>query len=164
MFCLIFIYWPNLRRVIGISGSLIWSKTLMELIVNPCGQFRWSLEAPVSQIHCPHLLVGASGIFSEFFKVCSEAKEKEWGAESNRKLLHLFIPSKTATLVPEFAVENLPLGITAVTVPEFAVKDLSLGTTPCWWWLYVGYWNTANVLNFINQIIKIVMKGGKIIN
>ena len=28
------------RRVIVISGSLIWSKTLMELIFNPCGEFR----------------------------------------------------------------------------------------------------------------------------
>ena len=27
------------RRVIGISGSLIWSETLMELIFNPCGEF-----------------------------------------------------------------------------------------------------------------------------
>ena len=26
--------------VIGISGYLIWSKTLMELIFNPCGEFR----------------------------------------------------------------------------------------------------------------------------
>ena len=35
-----------------------------------------------------------------YFKIC---------AESNRKLSHLFNPSKTATLVPEFAVEDLPL-------------------------------------------------------
>ena len=35
--------------------------------------------------------------------------KREWGEESNGKLLHLFIPSKTATLVPEFAVEDLPL-------------------------------------------------------
>ena len=28
------------QRVIGISGYLIWSKTLMELIFNPCGEFR----------------------------------------------------------------------------------------------------------------------------
>ena len=28
------------RRVIGISGFLIWSKSLMELIFNPCGEFR----------------------------------------------------------------------------------------------------------------------------
>ena len=27
-------------RVIGISGSLIWSKTLVELIFNPYGKFR----------------------------------------------------------------------------------------------------------------------------
>ena len=32
----------------------------------------------------------------------------EWGAESNAQLPHLFIPSKTAALVPEFAVEDLP--------------------------------------------------------
>ena len=28
------------RRLIEISGSLIWSKTLMELIFNRCGEFR----------------------------------------------------------------------------------------------------------------------------
>ena len=35
---------------------------------------------------------------------------REWGAESNGKLPHLLIPSKTLTLVPEFTVEDLPLG------------------------------------------------------
>ena len=34
-FNIIWIEWG--RRVIGISGSLIYSKTLMELIFNPCG-------------------------------------------------------------------------------------------------------------------------------
>ena len=34
--------------------------------------------------------------------------KREWGAESNGKLPHLFIPSKTADLVPEFAMEVLP--------------------------------------------------------
>ena len=53
--------------------------------------------------------------------------KREWGAGSNRKLPHLFIPSKTATLVPEFAMEDLSLGRSAAFVPEFAVKDLSLG-------------------------------------
>ena len=33
--------------------------------------------------------------------------KKKWGAESNEKLPHLFIPSKTATSVPEFAVKDL---------------------------------------------------------
>ena len=49
--------------------------------------------------------------------------------ESNGKLLHLFIPSKTATLVPEFAAEDLSLGRTAALVSEFAVKYLPLGRT-----------------------------------
>ena len=49
--------------------------------------------------------------------------------ESNGKLPHLFIPSKTTTLVPEFAVKDLPLGRTSALVPEFAVKDLPLGRT-----------------------------------
>ena len=42
---------------------------------------------------------------------------------------HLFILSKTATSVPEFAVEDLPLGRTAALVAEFAVKDPPLGRT-----------------------------------
>ena len=55
--------------------------------------------------------------------------KREWGAESNGKLPHLFIPSKTATLVPVFAMEDLPLGRIAVLVPEFTVKDLPLSRT-----------------------------------
>ena len=55
--------------------------------------------------------------------------KRERGKESNEKLLHLFIHSKIATLVPEFAVKDLPLGITAALVSEFAVKDLTLGRT-----------------------------------
>ena len=47
---------------------------------------------------------------------------RQWGAQSNKKLPNLFIPSKTATLVPAFAVEDLPLGRTATLVPEFTGK------------------------------------------
>ena len=53
--------------------------------------------------------------------------KREWDAESNGKLPHLFIPSKTATYVPEFAMEDLPLGRISALVPKFAVKDLPLG-------------------------------------
>ena len=53
--------------------------------------------------------------------------KREWGEESNGKLPHLSIPSKTAAWVPEFAVEVLPLGRTAELVPAFVVKDLPLG-------------------------------------
>ena len=62
--------------------------------------------------------------------------KKEWGVKSNGKLPHLFIPSKTATLVREFATEDLPLGRTATLVPEFVVEDLPsaelhLGSCTC---------------------------------
>ena len=48
-----------------------------------------SPEGPVSQIHSPHLHVGAPGIFSDPLR--SDAVER-WGAESNGKLPHLSIP------------------------------------------------------------------------
>ena len=69
------------QRVIGISGSLIWSKTMMELIFNPCGEFRCSSEGLVSQIHSPYLLVGAPGIFSDLLRSVQMLKrERESGA------------------------------------------------------------------------------------
>ena len=55
--------------------------------------------------------------------------KRGWSAESNRKLPYLFIPSKPATLIPEFAVEDMPLDRTATLVPVFAVKDLFLAWT-----------------------------------
>ena len=73
-------------------------------------------------------LCGAPEIFSYLLKSVQMLKT-EWCAESNRKLPHLFIPSKTATLIPEFAVEDLPLSRTAAMVPEFVLKDLPLGRT-----------------------------------
>ena len=96
------------------------------LIFNRCGEFRWSPEGPVSQTHSPH---PTSGLFRSF-KICPYAKERHGKQREATAPIH---PSKTATLVPEFAVEDLPLGRTAALVPEFAVKDLPLGWT-LWWW------------------------------
>ena len=59
-------------------------KPLMELIFNPCGEFRWSTEDPVSQIHSPYLHVGAPAIFSDLLRTVQMLK-KEWVAESNGK-------------------------------------------------------------------------------
>ena len=50
--------------------------------------------------------------------------KREWDAE-NKGSYH--IPGNTVTLVPEFAVEDLLMGINVGLVPEFAVKDLPLG-------------------------------------
>ena len=78
--------------------------------------------------YTPHPHAGAPGIFSDLLRSVQMLK-REWGVESNEKLLHLFIPSKTATLVPDFAAEDLLLGRIAVLMPEFAVKDLPSGRT-----------------------------------
>ena len=98
------------RRMIKISTSLIWSITLVELIFSPCGEFRWSPEGIVSQIHSPHLHVGASRIFSDLLRSVQMLK-REWSLENNGELPHLFIPSKMATLVPGFVLwtELIPL-------------------------------------------------------
>ena len=55
--------------------------------------------------------------------------KREWVAESNGKLPHLFIPGKTAALVSEFAVGRPAFGRTAALVSALAVKDLPLGRT-----------------------------------
>ena len=67
-----------------------------------------SLEGTVSQIYSPHLHTAAPGTFSDLLRSV-QVRKREWGAESNGKLLHLINPCKTAALVPEFAVEDLPL-------------------------------------------------------
>ena len=51
--------------------------------------------------------LGSLGIFSNLLWSVQMLK-REWGAKSNGKLPHPFIPSKTAILVPEFAVDDLP--------------------------------------------------------
>ena len=53
---------------------------------NSCGKFRWSLDGPVSQIHSPHLLVGAPEIFSDLFRSVQMLRERErervgWGKQ-----------------------------------------------------------------------------------
>ena len=61
--------------VTGISGSLIWSKTLMELIFNHCGEFRLRPAAQIAKSlslpprWCPRDLLKP-------FKVCSDVKER----------------------------------------------------------------------------------------
>ena len=126
----------------------------MELIFNPCGEFQWSPEGPVSQIHLTPLHIGAPGIFSALLRSVQMLK-REWRAESNGKLQHLFIPSKTTTLVPEFAMEDLPLGRIAALVPEFALKDLPLGRTLMMMMvIYLSIWVTFKNPKLITALTK----------
>ena len=46
------------------------------------------------------------GISSDLLRSVQMLK-RDWSAESIGKIPHLFIPGKTAALVPEFAVEDL---------------------------------------------------------
>ena len=110
-------------------------KTLMELIFNPCGEFRWSPEDPVSEIYS-HLHVGVPVIFSYLLRSVQMLK-REWCAESNGKIPHLIIPRKTATLVPEFAVEDLLLGRTAALVPELGSVRFAIGQNTLNIYIYI---------------------------
>ena len=94
-----YIHYQRGRRVIGISGSLIWSKTLMELIFNSCGEFRWSSKVPVSQIHSPNLHVGAPGIFSDLLRFVQMLK-RESGVWKGTGIYHTC--SSLVKLQPRF--------------------------------------------------------------
>ena len=99
-------------------------RILMMMINSPCGEFRWSLEGPISQIQSPHLHAGAPGIFSDLLRSVLMIKRKRTGSYCSYSYL--------VKLQPWFlksAVEDLPLGRPAALVPEFAVKDLPLGRT-----------------------------------
>ena len=76
----------------------------------------------LAKFYSPHLHAGAPGIFSDVLRSVQMLK-REWSAESNGKLPHLFIPSKTVTMIPEFAVDDPLLGRTVVLVPEFVMKE-----------------------------------------
>ena len=88
-------------------------------------------RAQLSQIHSPHLYVGVPGIFSDLLKSFQMLK-REWSAERKGKLEYLFVPGKTATLVPEFAVEDLPLA-------ELQSWFLRLQWRADWWWWWWFY-------------------------
>ena len=83
--------------MIEISESLIWSKTLMELIFNPCGEFRRAhlVKSTLTS------LVDVPGIFSDLLRSVGCGKQR-------KAVAHIQSLVKIAALVPEFAVEDLP--------------------------------------------------------
>ena len=98
---------------------MIWDFRISDLVknpvgadINPYGEFRWSPEGPVSQIHSPRLRAGSPGIFPSFLRSVQMLK-REWGAESNEKLRHLFIPSKSELWFLSLQWKDQPLDRTA---------------------------------------------------
>ena len=65
--------------------------------------------------------------------------KREWVRKATGSYRTYSISGKTAALVPEFAVEDLPLDRTATLVPVFAVRDQSLGRTL----MMMMIWSTA---------------------
>ena len=74
----------------------------------------------------------------DLFRSVQMAK-REWVAKSNGKQPHLFHPSKTATFVPEFALEDLLLSKSVTLSPAFGVIDLPLDRIFWWWWWLVSH-------------------------
>ena len=104
----------------------LWSgkKTLMELIFNPCGEFWWNPEGPVSQIHSPHLHVGASGI-------CSDAKERvgygrQWEATKPIQSLVKLQPSFLSLWWKTCLWQNCSLGSCACSGPGLGQRTLMI--------------------------------------
>ena len=123
------------RRVTENSGSRIWSENLMKLLFNSYGEFRWSSQGPVSQLHSPHLHIGAAGIFSDLLMSLQMLK-REWVVESNGKLPHVIIPGKIAVLVPEFAVEDLPSSELQPWFLRLQQRTCPWAECSCWWWWF----------------------------
>ena len=137
------------RRVTGIFGSLIWSKTLMELIFKPCGKFRWSPDGPVSQIHSPHLLVGAPGIFSHLLKFVKMLRDGGVRKATGSYLTY----SSLVKLQPRFLSSQCKSCLWA----ELQPWCLSLQWRTCpwaehwWWWWWLEFeLNWSIILQYIN--------------
>ena len=94
--------------MIGISGSLIWSKPLMELIFNPVVNFAVVRRTQLAKFVLLTSTLVPPGSF-QIFKVYLYAKERESGVRKATENYRTHsIPGKTEALVPEFAVEDLP--------------------------------------------------------
>ena len=122
------------QRVIGISGSLIWSNTMIELIFNPCGEYGWRLGGPVSQIHSPPLHAGASRIFSDLL-MSVQMLNRERVLKETGSYRTYSIPGKIQPWFLNLWGKTCRRQKNAAWVPALAVKDLPLSRT-LWWYIY----------------------------
>ena len=94
------------RRVIGISDLVKkpWWKWYLTPVVN-FGEVRRGQLAKWTLLTSTLVPLGSFQILRSV-----QMLNREWGAESNGKLLHCTysIPGKTVALVPEFVVEDMP--------------------------------------------------------
>ena len=108
------------------SGQKLWWNWYLTPVVNFGGP-----EGPVSQIHSPHLLIGAPGIFRSF-KACSDAKErKATGICRSYSLL--------VKLQPRFLSLQWKTCLWAEFQPWYPSLQwrICLWAEHWWWWWYV---------------------------
>ena len=125
-----------------ISGQkLSWNWYLTHVV-----EFRWSPEGPVSQIHSPHLLVGAPGIFSELLRFVHMLK-RQWGAESNGSYRAF---SSLVKLQPRFLSLQWKICLCA----ELQLWCLRLEWRTCpwaehwwWWWWCSEIWDSIFLIS-----------------
>ena len=112
----------------------------MELILfNPWGEFQWSLEDPVSQIHSPYLQVGAPGIFVRSFNVCSDAKGrvgcgKQWEATAHIKSLVKLQPWFLSLRWKTCLWQNCSLGSCACSEGPVLGQNTLMMIHTYWYW------------------------------
>ena len=91
----------------------------MELIFNPCSEFQWGPEGPVSQFHSHHLHVGTPGIFSDHLRPVQMLKRESGVRKATESYRTYSIAGKTAMLVLRYSGR-----------PAFG-QNCSLGTCSC---------------------------------
>ena len=122
-----------------VGAKVNWDFRTSDLVIKPW--WNWCLtpvanfgspEGPVSQIHSPHLLVGAPGIFFRSFKVSSDAKErvgcrKQWEATAPIRSLVKLQPSFLSLQWKTCLRQNCSLGFSACSEgPAFGQNTLMM--------------------------------------
>ena len=74
--------------MIGISGSLTWSKILLELIFNPCDNFSKVRRAQLAKSTLLTSTLVPWDLFRSF-KVCSDAKERVGRGKQREPYAHI---------------------------------------------------------------------------
>ena len=87
---------------LGFLDLLSGQKPWWNWLFNPCGEFQWRPEGPVSQIHSPHLHFGAPGIFSDLLRFVQQLKKERGVWKATESYCTYSIPGKTAAFVPAF--------------------------------------------------------------
>ena len=126
--------WDNFRTLYYVWGESwlgfldLWSgqKPCWNRYLTPYGEFRWSLESPVSQIHSPHLHVGTPGSGRRTYLTRYGLREPP------NTLIVVVIKWFPAVLWRRMHVCEHLLHARGITPPHDSAQPLSSGAVPGW--------------------------------